>query len=585
MRLHAVAMLGLVAPWVLPARAAGDEPSRVISPTFGRPAIVAPGEVLEVVACSVRVVERIELSDERYARRVTAPRESASASQPAVKDVAALRFRIPADAAEGTYDLVLEGAGVSERRCVAVRHPTQHLRFVHLSDMNIGDLGAPQVDPRLIDEINLFAPSAVLCTGDLVDAASSDPQRDWSRVVDALSRIDAPLILARGDHDDARTYADRIAPSPVGVVSVPPARVVVLCDHAGSELARDDEQVRWLEATLADRRAVAPTIVLAHEERPNWLALLRSRGVLATAVRQGQVAAAVCGGRRDWDGVEYAALARDAFPALLIRTAAASGAMRDGASGTPHYRVFEIRGDVVTILADDAPGRAAPGSMAVGGIECAIERRDARTVELSAINRHPFALCELRAVVDLPADAGEPWARGAAISRAEKTARGWRCDVRFDLPQQGVLRALVGVGEAPRAPAVRIRYDGPPRVELRRTESRDGVRYLDGGHVRAAFVVDNTDPAAALCVTPQVRLAGDRLAYAVDDGPAAGASRLVLPPGASAVLRVDMSAIRVEAGRRELQLYLEGLPTLTAFVAPLMVRVVDEPRAAAAGRD
>jgi 3',5'-cyclic-AMP phosphodiesterase len=111
-------------------------------------------------------------------------------------------------------------------------------------------------------------PDAVLVTGDLADHAHDD---EYEIVQHALARIDAPLYVLPGNHDDRSTMRrhfdlpDRGGEAVQYGVEVGPLRVLLLDStrpgEARGELPR--ERLAWLERALAETRDT-PTLVALH---------------------------------------------------------------------------------------------------------------------------------------------------------------------------------------------------------------------------------------------------------------------------------------------------------------------------------
>lgn len=556
---------------------AADGPA-VRLPTFGRPVFVAPGATFEAMVTLPRATGaplfELVCEADPPRRMVLATPEDATERLPIG---APLALRAPPDAGAGTYDLVVSWGGrqARARHCVAVGPVGDVVRLVHLSNMNIGDLAASSLDDRLIDEINLVGPTLVVATGDCLDALHPDAAQGWNELVDWFCRLDAPVLLARGDHDDPEHYGRLIAPSPVGEVRVGRFRGIVLDDTPRSPLAPDSEQVRWVERLL-EERVSGQTFIVSHDERPGLLAAWRARGTLSRNLRAGRVGLWLSGGHRDWDGVEYRGLIDAAAPLLYVRTHQASAAQRDGASGTPHYRVIDLLPDRVEIPGEPGANGTPPASMPLGLLEARVERdpADEGVLVLQAVNRHSFPVSGLRRRVLLPfAGEARPWCQGARIESATRHGAAWECSLRFDLPDKGVLRARVGVGAAPADLQPRVAFDLPSELVVLPRRSEDGVAYYEATLRRALITIHNPG-GGAMEVEPLIRLDGDRISYRPAEGemPFVTTCRLRLGPGQSAALRLDFSAIRLRPGRRELQVYVLGLPTLVPHTHGLSVR-------------
>ncbi|MGD8450644.1 MAG: hypothetical protein PVJ57_02400 [Phycisphaerae bacterium] len=562
------------------ATAAAPAEPRMLAPTLGRPEFVQPGGNLNVVAVipDADIVPTVELVSTRFPpRRYTLTTGAGVGGR--LRQGLPIAVRVPQDMPAATYDLELSCGGVrlSAPHCVAVGSVPARVRLVHLSDMNIGELGAPGFDERLISEINLVAPTLVLATGDFLDLTCEDREGGWQRVVDFFTRLDAPALIACGDHDDLSQYCRWIAPSPVGEISVGPLRGVVLYDSPSRPIGGDAEQVTWFERTLAVPNETRSTFVLSPDECPNLLRVWQNRGVLSQMVQATRLGAWFAGGSRDWDGVEYRVLIDAAAPMLYVRTHESSTATRGGASGVSHFRIVDLEGERAWLpgaLADETN----PPSLPVGRLRLSFNDPNDGTqdrVSFTAVNSHDCRLDRLGARVVLRRSGPTPpWCLGAELVQAVDLGEYWDCRVAFDLPDRGALRAVVGTGPPPRQPDIEVVFDATAQLPLMRQVGKDGLSYVTS---RGAIVLVHlrnrgTTPAD---FSPLIRLDGQTLGYVVLDepGPTATAYRLRLGAGRTLTLHVDLTAARVTPGRRELQVYLKGGEAWWPACYPLEVTI------------
>ncbi len=562
------------------AEAAEVPEARLLWPTLGRPAFVAPGDGLQVYAqmppaTQTPVVSLLCQTLPKHRHLLQAGAEAGRA----LGGGKALRVQVPAYIVPATYDLEIRWGRscVVGRHCVAVGTLPERIRIVHLSNMNVGDVGAADFDARLIEEVNLVAPTLIVATGDYLDATHADPVRGWLELGDFLARFDAPAVLACGDHDDMALYSRFVAPSPIGVVAVGPCRGIVLLDHADNPIERDAEQLRWVERVLTEPNDEGVTFVVSHAESPNLLRFWQRRGTLERMVRGGGLGLWFAGGHRDWDGREYAGLVRAAAPMLFLRTHQSSTAAQDGAEGVSHYRVVDLAG-TRAFLPGEAEQDRPPASISVGRLGVKIDAPNDATrtrLAVTATNNLPYRMEGLAARLLLrPEGDGEPWCQGATLERATRIDGVWECRLKFDLPDKGSLRALVGTGPEPPRPDVQVRIELPSRLQFTVRASADGLRFCSASETAALVYVRNRGEGVVE-VRPLVRLDGDRLAYRLvsEEGPFATAYRLRLQPGEEIALELDLSAVRVRPGRRELQVYLEGGQACTPVCHPLDVEV------------
>jgi len=146
--------------------------------------------------------------------------------------------------------------------------------FVQLSDPHVGAVWAGDHSvgalTSTVDAVLQLPdrPDAVLVTGDLGDHAADD---EYEIVRHVLARIDAPLYVLPGNHDDRSTMRRHFdLPGRGGAavqysVDVGPLRLLLLDSTRPGE-ARGEfpgERLAWLESTLAEAPD-RPTLVALH---------------------------------------------------------------------------------------------------------------------------------------------------------------------------------------------------------------------------------------------------------------------------------------------------------------------------------
>ena len=553
----------------------------LLSPTRGRPAIIPAAGTLQIVAQIPNPGDAPTF--ELVSRRLPPMRVALDAPADAAGRLAEgkpVPLKLPEKLAPRTYDLVIQAgsARLTGEHCVAVSGGGEHIRLVHLSNMNIGDVSAPGFDERLIAEVNLLAPALIVATGDFLDATHDDLAGGWRQLAAYLDRFDAPALVACGDHDNLDEYSRWFAPSPAGAIDLGRARGVVLFDLPAWPVAKDAEQIRWLERTLTAPGDDRPTFVVAHDECPSLLSEWQRGDRLTEMVRATRLAAWFAGGHRDWDGVEYRELIRGAAPTLYVRTHQSSTATCDGATGVSHYRVVDLRQDRASLPGQRGAAERLPPSLAVGRLNISFDQANNGTrsqVAFTATNGHPFRLDGLAArVLVARGGGGQPWCAGATLDAAHVVGDVWECRARFDLPAKGAVHAIVGTGPSPQLPAIEVAFDTSARVALVRRQTAEGLRFL--ARKDGAGLVHLTNRGARVCdITPLVRLDGETLGYSLleEPGPAATAYRLRLHPGRTVTLQVELGAIRVAAGCHELQVYLKGPPAWQPVCHPFEVTI------------
>ena len=559
--------------------AAIPETPQILSPTLGRPALIGSGQTVSILARIPNPVAplTIELVSPRDSRR----RFSLNLPENALNELHEKEMivaTVPADVPQQTYDLSIScgGARLTSSHCVAVGDFSNHIRIVHLSNMNIGDVGAPTFNRQLVEEINLIAPSLIVGVGDYLDVTHPDPEKGWRDLVAFFREFDAPLILACGDHDNVDEYSRYIAPSPVGLISFGPYRALVLYDLPRVPIIDDADQLEWIERNWPMTSPKGLTMIVTHDDTPNLLYRWQRQGTLADRLIAGRLGLWFAGGHRDWNGVDYRPLIDAAYPMLYVRTHQSSSAPRGGASGECHYRVIDVENQQATFPQGRNDVTAAPASMRIGLLHVGTDgpndgSRDALTV--TASNNHPFRIdnaaftVKLRKVIGL-----QPWCHGGRLLSTADGGGYWECRVGFDLPDKGAVCVMCGSGPEPQTEDLSVAFQTPDNLPFHAEATALGLPYFRlQAETPVISVMNNGTRRTDL--SPLVRLDGELLAYRPRDGGTdfATAYRLFLNPGESVELEIDMSAVRVTPGRRDLQVYLDTARPGASFSHTLYV--------------
>ena len=387
---------------------------------------------------------------------------------------------------------------------------SDRIRLVHLSNMNIGDVSAPDFDWRLIDEINLVCPTLIVTTGDFLDVTYDNPDEGWRRLVDFFSRFDAPALIASGDHDDLAALFTFHRAQPGGHDRSRGVPWIVLYDLPLRPVCNDPDQVRWVEQLLTGAGDERPTFIVAHDDSPNLLRGWRRRGELARMVSAARLGLWFAGGHRDWDGIEYRDLISAAEPMLYLRTHQSSRATRDGATGVSHYRIVDLLGERAWLPGSESAQAVTPSlpagrlSVNFAGANDGSQRR----VAFDVVNNHAFRLDELSVRVLLArSEAQRPWCLGAKLEQVREFGQLWECRVGFDLPDKGAQRIVVGVGPKPKLPEVEVKFDVSSRLQFDRKQTGEGLTYLSQTDSNALIHLRNSSAEAAT-IMPLLRLDG-----------------------------------------------------------------------------
>jgi Icc protein len=163
--------------------------------------------------------------------------------------------------------------------------------LVQLSDPHIGaDWGPGESVAKLAATVAAVrelepSPDAVLITGDLADHAAD---AEYEQVRELVSRIEAPLYVLPGNHDDRAGLRGQFAVPGSGAglvqyaVDLGPLRLLVLDTvrpgEDGGEL--DAERLAWLQATLAEAPETPAVVALHHPPLTTGIAAIDEIGLL-----------------------------------------------------------------------------------------------------------------------------------------------------------------------------------------------------------------------------------------------------------------------------------------------------------------
>lgn len=243
------------------ASAGDDGPSAVIrEPSQGRPIFVTPGETFYFVMrltpevkgdVSFALIHSIETAIRIPLKRTTPPSYVNN-------EYCSLILQVPATIAAGVYDIQVKADGTvysAPRSVKIVDAFKDKFRFVHLSNMNIGDLTAPNFDEMLPAEINLLAPEFIIATGDYTEwARARDDASSWPKVLKFFERFNAPVFMLCGAHDHEASFTRFVASKPIGTIDYGNYHGLHLLDHPGNPIDQDYSQVQWVEADLKRNR-------------------------------------------------------------------------------------------------------------------------------------------------------------------------------------------------------------------------------------------------------------------------------------------------------------------------------------------
>ena len=222
----------------------GDSgPSAIIrEPSQGRPIFITPGETFYFV---MRLTPEVKGDVGFSLIHSTEPsiRMSLKPTTPPsyVNDeYCSLILQVPSETAPGLYNIQVKTDGASYTSPHSIRVVDTFktkFRFVHLSNMNIGDLTAPNFDEMLPKEINLLAPEFIIATGDYTEwARARDDASSWPKVLKFFEQFNAPAFLLCGAHDHEVSFTRFVASKPIGTVDYGNYHGLLLLDHPGNPI-------------------------------------------------------------------------------------------------------------------------------------------------------------------------------------------------------------------------------------------------------------------------------------------------------------------------------------------------------------
>jgi len=481
---------------------------------------------------------------------------------------ASMTLRIPDDLPAGLYDLLVKSQGQSLiARCSikVVDSFKSKFRFVHLSDMTVGDPSAPAFDDRLVEEVNLLAPEFIVATGDYTAwGRILDDETSWRHVLDNFARFDAPAYMACGDQDHEASYSKYVAQSPLGTFDYGGYHGILLWDHNHHPI--DDLQIDFLRRDLEAPRNAVFTLIATHNDDLSFLDQLATRDLLADYLRLRKVKMVIAGGSDDWDHTEYV----DRLQGLdlhYVRTHQASTCLRGRATGVSHYRVIEVDGDRVSYVypEEDAPS-GVDHSVPVGRLRVFRESSATGRVAVSIQNalNAPFTdACVWVQVAKL--ESARPQVAGGRLIQALDAGQSWVCQVAVDLPDKGGVKVLVTTdGSIPPPVPIKVAYEGDRELTFSGQHTKTGLHYHQSDQpVRISLTNTGDQP---LQTYPVLRLNGGVLPIKVEGG---DAWPIEIPASGQVTLSVRLLLARVSPGPHLMQIMFLEDPVRRVTVFPV----------------
>jgi predicted MPP superfamily phosphohydrolase len=492
-----------------------------------------------------------------------------------------LVLEVPTGTAPGLYDLEVRSPAASyySRRSVKVIDSFKtRFRFVHLSNMNVGDLTAPDFDELLPQEINLLAPEFIIATGDYTEwARARDDASSWIRVLKFFEAFHAPVFMLCGLHDHEASFSDVVASKPIGTIDYGGYHGLLLLDHPGNPIDQDYDQLEWIETDLRRNRDKRFNFIAANSDELALLDVWRERGDVAEFVKKHKIKMFIVGGSTDWDYREFAQKLAGLDDLHFIRTHQASTSMRDRATGFSHYRVIEVDGDQITyIYPNDNARENLAHSIPTGRLRAFYDapndgssQRVGVTVQ-NALNQG-FKNVHLWLRVAKGPGGGPPKIAPGRVARVLDAGHYWACDVVVDLPDKGGLRVVASTNPADLPPArpITVELGGPRDWTFEPRTTNFGLSYFTCQAPASLTLTNHTDEDQTCW--PVIRINGTQLH---PDRTVCPRLPLTIKSGTSVSVPLVLNLRRVSPGRHAMQVYFleDPLCRLTTFDVDLSHR-------------
>ncbi|MBN1341384.1 MAG: metallophosphoesterase [Phycisphaerae bacterium] len=257
--------------------------ARILRPTIGLPAIVRPGDRLDILLGSQRRPNRCRITLSRDDLKIGAT-EGRFDNITGQKELWKCSVVVPAAVTcPLLYDLHLDTDGCSLVQPNAVHvvpRLADELICIQITDTEINDRD-PSPARRLasaIEEINLIRPDFVIATGDLTyDGRAAQ----FEMLIDLLGRLEVPVFTQIGNadyHGNEAVYFARVNAYRDYAVDLGSVHLAALdsgtnykqskgsynfaLDNQGTGLI--DEQIAWLDADLAEATPGSARLVFMH---------------------------------------------------------------------------------------------------------------------------------------------------------------------------------------------------------------------------------------------------------------------------------------------------------------------------------
>ncbi|QDV90184.1 hypothetical protein RAS2_12630 [Phycisphaerae bacterium RAS2] len=543
-------------------------------PSQGRPIFITPGETFYFVMQRGPQVHGDVRFLLRHAIEPTVRVPLKATTPPSYNDeYCSMVLMVPAEATPGLYDLELAAPGgnfYSRRSVKIVDTFRTEFRFVHLSNMNIGDLTAPAFDDTLPREINLLAPEFIIATGDYTEwARARDDATSWRTVLTYFQQFNAPVFMLCGQHDHQESFTQYVASRPIGTIDYGAYHGLLLLDHPGSPIDQDFSQLQWIENDLRRNKNKKLTFLCTNSDELALLDIWRANGNLETFIEEYKIRLFLTGGSTDWDFKEFADRLKGVPTLQFVRTHQSSTSLRDRALGISHYRVIEVKGDQLAfVYPDDNAAEKLQHSIPSGRLRTFFDSPNDGTAARVGVT--------IQNALNQGFDNAQVWLRVAKKGDAKPTIEPgrvlntldagdyWACNVAVDVPDKSAVRLVASnnADDVPPALPIDVAFEGPREWSFSPKSTQFGLSYFTCPE-KVTLNLTNRAKSTITC-WPIIRVNGGELH---PDRKAVPRLPLTLEPGKTTPIPLVLQLRRISPGPHAMQIHFleDPLSRLTTF--------------------
>ena len=501
----------------------------------------------------------------------------------------------------GVYDLLIDlGIGYQRvpRAVKIVNNFKTKFRFVHLSNMNIGEPTAPEFDNTLVDEINLLNPEFIIATGDFIaNARTGSGHKSWTRIKHFLAKFQAPCYILCGDCDNESSFATEINPSLTGTINYGPYHFFLMMDTSFHPIEQDKLQIKALLEDLKMSKSSLMTFLVGNRDQLGILKGLRSLGKNpADVLKEGHLRVLLCSGSTDWDFSEYAERLRKADLANVayVRTGQSSTCMKNGGDGISRYRVFEVNQTKLDYIYNENGGKPARQySIPTGKLKIfnhGANDGSSATEQISVVNalNQSFANCRLIFHIR-GTNPNSVVVHNARLVRALQISPDELTVItNVDIPEKSAVRVLatsdpLSAKKYRKIPVV-FKLSGPKNITFKPARTPTGLKYLASKQVLELAVKNPTDMKVNISL--QASLEGQALILGrpilsetplptstiVKSGDTSG-QNIELLPGKTVRMTITPAVRNISQGKHYIQIYSlnDPLKRLTVFPVDVVI--------------